>query len=94
MTETRKEFDKMKRFVQRRFPGAYSIRRTDASFAVVDCNGYSLVDSELRLPPAVTVREAWMQAKYALWFSNMIRKSNAAFSDEKIYKKMAKDSHE
>jgi hypothetical protein len=43
------------------------------------------------LPPASTVREAWTQAKYAAWFTNMIRKSNAAFSDEKIYKKMAKE---
>ena len=87
----RKEFEKVKRFVQKRFPGAHTIMRTNGSYAVVDGNGYSIVSSELMLPPALTVREAWTQAKYAAWFSNMIRKSNAAFSDEKIYKKMAKE---
>ena len=85
------EFNKVKRFVQKRFPGAHTIMRTNGTFAVVDGNGYSIVHSELFLPPALTVREAWTQAKYAAWFSNMIRKSNAAFSDEKIYKKMAKE---
>ena len=87
----RKEFQKVKRFIQKRFPGAHTIMRTNGTFAVVDGNGYSIVHGELFLPPALTVREAWTQAKYAAWFSNMIRKSNAAFSDEKIYKKMAKE---
>lgn len=81
----------MKRFIQKRFPGAYTIQRTDGSFAVVDGHGFSIVSPQLMLPPALTVRKAWEQAKYAAWFSNMIRKSNAAFSDEKIYKKMAKE---
>ena len=90
-TLERKEFEKVKRFVQKRFPGAHTIMRTNGSFAVVDGNGYSIVKQELMLPPALTVREAWTQAKYAAWFSNMIRKSNAAFSDEKIYKKMARE---
>jgi len=87
----KKEFDRVKRFVQKRFPGAHTIMRTNGSYAVVDGNGYSIVSSELMLPPASTVREAWTQAKYAAWFTNMMRKNNAAFSDEKIYKKMAKE---
>jgi len=91
ITLEQKEFQKVKRFVQKRFPGAYTIMRSNGSYAVVDGNGYSIVSTELMLPPASTVREAWNQAKYAAWFSNMIRKSNAAFSDEKIYKKMAKE---
>ena len=91
ITPEQKEFQKVKRFVVKRFPGAHTIMRTNGSFAVVDGNGYSIVSSELMLPPASTVREAWTQAKYAAWFTNMIRKSNAAFSDEKIYKKMARE---
>ena len=79
-----KEFQKLKRFVVKRFPGAHTIRS----------NGYTAINPELNLPRAWTVRRAWEHAKYAAWFTNMIRKSNAAFSDEKIYKKMAKDSHE
>lgn len=87
-----KEFLKVKRFIQKRFPGAKTIVRPDGSYGVVDGNGLSIIDPELMLPPTKTVREAWYQAKYAAWFTNMIRKSNAAFSDEKIYKKMAKES--
>lgn len=85
-----KEFQKVKRFIQKRFPGAYTIMRTDGSFAVVDGNGRSIVDPELMLLPTYTVRKAWEQAKYVHWFSNMMRKSNNAFSDEKIYKSMSK----
>jgi hypothetical protein len=92
ITPQQKEFLKVKRFIQKRFPGARTIVRPDGTFGVVDKYGTSIVDSELMLPPTKTVREAWNQAKYATWFTNMIRKSNAAFSDEKIYKKMARES--
>ncbi len=87
MTLEAREFAKVKRFIQKRYPGAYTIRRADNSYAVVDHKGRSVVDPELLLPPAPTVREAWNQAKYTNWFQNMIRKSNAAFSDDKFYSK-------
>jgi hypothetical protein len=61
---------------------------------VVSGEGYAIVDPELMIPPATSVRQAWINAKYCAWFSNMIRKSNNAFSDEKIYKKLAKESGE
>ena len=89
-----KEFQKLKRFVVKRFPGAHTIRRDNGSYSIIDGDGYTILNPELNLPPAWTVRRAWEHAKYAAWFTNMICKSNAAFSDEKIYKKMAKDSHE
>jgi len=85
LTPEAREFAKVKRFIQKRFPGAYTIRRHDNSFAVVDGNGRSIVDPELLLPPAHTVREAWRQAKYTNWFSNMIRKSANAFDESKVY---------
>lgn len=85
-----REFQKVKRFIQKRFPGAYTIQRTDESYAVVDGSGKSIVDSELMIPPAKTVRKAWEYAKYTNWFTNMIRKSNNAFDDNKIYDKMSK----
>ena len=87
MTPEAREFAKVKRFIQKRHPGAYTIRRLDGSYAVVNAQGRSIVDPELLLPPAPTVREAWNQAKYTNWFQNMIRKSNAAFSDDKFYSK-------
>ena len=85
-----REFLKVKRFIQKRFPGAYTIQRPDGSYAVVDINGISIVNPELMLPPAKTVRKAWEYAKYTNWFSNMIRKSSNAFDDSKIYDKMSK----
>jgi hypothetical protein len=92
-----KEFQRMRRYVDKKFPGAHTIARvveTKTFYQVVDGRGYAVVSQELFLPPAKTVRKAWEHAKYAAWFTNMIRKSNAAFSDEKIYKKMAKQSGE
>ena len=72
LTPEAREFAKVKRFIQKRFPG-------------VDGTGRSIVDPELLLPPAHTVREAWRQAKYTNWFSNMIRKSANAFDESKVY---------
>jgi hypothetical protein len=94
ITPEQKQFLKLKRFIQKRFPGAKTIVRPDGSYGVVDGNGISVVDPELMLPPTHTIRGAWEQAKYGAWFTNMIRKSNAAFSDEKIYKKMFRESGE
>lgn len=97
MTPKQKEFAKVKRFIEKRFPGAHTVSRVVGSntyFQVVDGDGYSIVDSELMIPMAKTVRGAWDLAKYGAWFQNMIRKSNNAFSDEKICKKIAKENKE
>ena len=92
ITSEQKEFLKVKRFVKKKFQGAYVISRHNGTrFQVVDENGFLVIDPELRIPLAKTVRQAWEYAKYGAWFGNMIRKSNAAFSDEKIYKKLAKE---
>ena len=92
LSANQKEFQKIKRFIEKRFPGAHTIRTRSGHYQVVDECGFTVVNPEMMLPPANTVREAWKQAKYSHWFSNMIRKSNNAFSDEKIYKKLAKES--
>ena len=95
LTPKQKEFAKVKRFIEKRFPGAHTVARVidgDLRFQVVDANGITVVDPELRIPLSRTVRGAWNTAKYGAWFQNMIRKSNNAFSDEKIYKKIAKES--
>lgn len=92
-----KEFMRMKRYVDKKFPGAYTIAKEvngQKAYQVLDGNHFAVISEELFLPPAFTVRKAWEQAKYAAWFTNMIRKSNAAFSDEKMYKKLAKESGE
>lgn len=97
LSKEQKEYEKLKRFVVKKFPGAHTIARSTQSglrFQVVDGNGFSVIDPELRIPLAKSVRQAWEYAKYGAWFGNMIRKSNAAFSDEKIYKKLAKESGE
>ena len=95
---TDKQFLKIKRSVLRRFPNA-TVKCIYTSgtvpeikhFAVCDSNGHSVVDPELLIPPATTVRKAWENAQYCGWFSNMIRKSNAAFCEEKIYRKLARE---
>lgn len=92
-----KEFLKVKRFVQKRFPGARTVAKPSGDimyYQVVDGNGYAVVDPALLIPPATTVKQAWTNAKYSAWFSNMIHKSNIAFSDEKIIKKLARESGE
>ena len=97
LTPDQKEFAKLKRFIEKRFPGAHTVARKvgeKTAYQVVDANGFAVVDPTLFLPPTYTVRRAWEQAKYGAWFSNMIRKSNNAFSDEKIYKKLAKEAGE
>lgn len=91
LTPNQKEFQKLKRFVQKRAPGARTIKESDGSFALIDEQGEYVISTSLMLPPARSVRQAWEQAKYALWYSNMIKKSNAAFSEEKIWKKLIKD---
>lgn len=95
ITPEQKEFAKVKRFIVKRFPGAHTVARKFESgikFQVVDGDGLSVVDPELRIPLSTTVRGAWNTAKYGAWFQNMIRKSNAAFSEDKMYKKLAKES--
>ena len=85
----------MKRFVDKRFPGAHTIAKEFngvMQYVVLDGTGHAIVPPELMLPPAQTVRKAWEYAKYAAWFTNMIRKSNNAFSDEKMIKKLAKET--
>jgi len=97
LTPEQKEFQKVKRFIQKRFPGAHTVGRVldgKTFYQVVDGNGISVVDPELRLPYSSSVRGAWNIAKYGAWFSNMIRKSNNAFSEEKALKKMAKEAGE
>ena len=92
-----KEFQKTKRYVQKRFPGARTVAKPSGSemyFQVVDGNGYAITNAELLIPPATNVKQAWTNAKYSAWFSNMIHKSNVAFSDEKIIKKLAREAGE
>lgn len=85
-----KEFAKIKKFVVRKRPGARTVMK-NGTFVVMDGEGKAVVDQQLLLPPATTVRKAWEYAKYSLWFSNMIAKSNAAFSEEKMFKQLAKE---
>jgi hypothetical protein len=95
LTPEQKEFQKVKRFVVKRFPGARTAMSTAGIFSVVyGEEAQPVVDPELLLPPAKSVREAWYQAKQIAWFTNMIRKSNNAFSDEKIFKKLVKERGE
>lgn len=92
ITPEQKEFQKVKRFIVKRFPGARTAMNSAGYFSVVyGDNAEPVVSPELMIAPATSVRQAWNQAKYVAWFTNMIRKSNNAFSDDKIYKKLAKE---
>lgn len=92
LSSKEKEFAKLKRFVSKRAPGAHTIVDSEGNYVVVDEAGEDVVRSWLLLPPAKSVRQAWEQAKYGLWYQKMIAKSNAAFNEEKIYKKLIKES--
>ena len=94
LTPAQKEFQKVKRFVLKRFPGATTKAYEDGTFAVVDDYGFEIVNPELYMPRAKSVKEAWNQAKFGQWFTNMVRKSNNAFNDEKIYKKLARENRD
>jgi len=94
LTPAQKEFQKVKRFVLKRFPGATTKAYEDGTFAVVDDYGFEIVNPELFMPRAKSVKEAWNQAKFGQWFTNMVRKSNNAFNDEKIYKKLARENRD
>jgi len=93
LTLKQKQFAKLKRFVTKRAPGAHiSVRQVGNQYwySIVDQDGQPVVDPDLLIPPATSVREAWEQAKYCAWFSNMIAKSNSAFCEEKIFRTLAK----
>lgn len=92
LSDSQKEFLKLKRFVSKRVPGAHTILECDGNYVVVDNAGENVAKTWLLLPPAKSVRQAWEQAKYGLWYQKMIAKSNAAFNEEKIYKKLVKES--
>ena len=97
LSPKQKEFARMKRFIEKRFPGAHTVaKNTDGKmkYQVVTGAGYAITNEELMIPLANSVRQAWEYAKYSAWFTNMIKKSNTAFNEEKIYKKLAKESSE
>lgn len=94
LTLKQKQFAKLKRFVVKRAPGAHVEARQVGSqywYSIIDGDGNPVVDPDLLIPPATTVRQAWEQAKYCTWFSNMICKSNAAFCEEKIFRALIKE---
>lgn len=85
-----KEYLANKKKVLKKYPGA-KIMKVGDFFEIVTETGYAVrPDPELHLPRARNVREAWLIASYGLWFDNMIKKSNAAFTEEKIWKQMVK----
>jgi hypothetical protein len=98
LSPKQKEFQKIKKFVLKRFPGAHTVAVPTCGnqllYQVVDANNRVVVSPELMIPLGKTVTQAWTNAKYGAWFSNMIRKSNNAFSEEKMWKKLARDNKE
>lgn len=92
LSDKQKEFQKLKRYVVKKVPGAYTFVDALGTYQVVNPERDPVVPNSLMLPPAKSVREAWEQAKYGLWYLNMINKSNAAFSEDKMFKKLAKES--
>jgi len=98
LSPKQKEFQKIKKFVIKRFPGAHTVAVPTCGnqllYQVVDANNRVVVSPELMIPLGKTVTQAWTNAKYGAWFSNMIRKSNNAFSEEKMWKKLARENKE
>ena len=88
--DAEKEYLANRKKVLKKFPGS-RVMKVGEHFEIVNANGYAIrPNPELNLPKAKSVRQAWLIASYGLWFDNMIQKSNAAFSEEKIWRQMVK----
>lgn len=84
-----KEFQKIKRAVLRKIPTAHTTYHNGV-YKVVDSSGKYVVSTELMLPDAQTVREAWEYAKYSIWFESMLHKSTVAFDEDRMYRNWSK----
>lgn len=83
------EFKKNKKYVLKKVPSAKTILKSNGTYIVVDSCGKAVSSpEELLMPQATSVQEAWRQARYGLWFSGMIQKSNNAFNEEKMWKSL------
>lgn len=88
--EAKRDYLANKKKVLKKFPNAKVFKRGDF-FELVDSNGFAIrPDPELMLPAATSVQMLWNTAAYGIWFDSMIKKSNAAFTEEKIWKQMTK----
>lgn len=84
-----KDLLKAKRSVLKQYPGAH-IRLISDSYEVCDKSGFPIRRPDLFLPKFRSPREAWTIISQTIWFDKMIAKSNKAFSDDKIWKKLEK----
>lgn len=86
-------FKRDQKNVRKKYPLACTKQHAGGYFYIDDGHGNCIIDYDgLLLPRATSVREAWRLAALNTWYVNMIQKSNAAFSDEKIFKKLIRES--
>jgi hypothetical protein len=87
-------FNLVKKYVLKQYPNAKTIAKIDGPslvYTVVDSRGKTIIDPQLLLPPARTVKKAWENAKYSIWFLNKLQKSRIQ-DEQKIYKTLAKEA--
>lgn len=86
-------FTLVKKYVLKHRPNAKTIAKIDGPslvYTVVDSRGKTIIDPQLFLPPARTVKKAWENAKYSIWFLNKLQKTRIQ-DEQKIYKSLAKE---
>ena len=86
-------FQTVKKFVLKHYPNSTTVGRYDNGcvfYTVVNARGKSVVNPSLLIPPATSVRKAWENAKYSIWFMNKLNKTRAT-DESKIYKTLSKE---
>jgi len=86
-------FQAIKKFVLKHYPESTTVGRYDNGqvfYQVVSKRGKSVVNPTLLIPPATSVRKAWENAKYSIWFMNKLNKTRIQ-DEQKIYKTLSKE---
>lgn len=87
----KEDFSKIKKRVQKKYPGAHTMFDSESkSYHIVDNQGNRILTEEYYLPPATSVRKAWEYIDHITFFEKAIVKSFNAFSDEKLNTTVAK----
>jgi hypothetical protein len=84
--DTKSEFQKLKRKVQRTFPNARTMRTKCGGFYVLNENG-GVIGIEYLIPPAKSVMEAWATADSLIKIHNNIQRTSPDYMSSEHFEK-------
>lgn len=85
--EVRVRFRKIKKIVQKQYPGASTKIDAFGKYYVTNNRGFRILEDTLLYPAQDNVYDAWYIVSVASKFEKIIEANNRRFSDEKICKK-------